>query len=93
MAEGDDAHHGKGDRSEHQADWYAAKRMWAEGYSEEVLKHIDFMRKQYEKCPSSPVVADFKYRSELLRRAYRRYISTISKKYPASVILLRSLYE
>lgn len=93
MTEGDDAHRGKGDRSEHQADWYAAKRMWAEGYSEEVLKHIDFMRKQYEKCPSSPVVADFKYRSELLRRAYRRYISTISKKYPASVILLRSLYE
>lgn len=79
MTEGDDAHQGKGDRSEHQADWYAVKRMCAEGYSKEVLEHIDFMRKQYEKCPSSPTVSDFKYRSELLRRAYRRYISTTSK--------------
>lgn len=79
MTESDDAHRGKGARSEHQADWYAAKRMCAEGYSEEVLEHIDFMRKQYEKCPSSPTVSDFKYRSELLSRAYRRYISTTGK--------------
>lgn len=79
MTEIDDAHHGKGVRCEHQADWYAVKRMCAEGYNEEVLEHIDFMRKQYEKCPSSPMVSDFKYRSELLSRAYRRYISTISK--------------
>lgn len=79
MNEGDDAHRGKGDRCEHQADWYAVKRMCAEGYNEEVLEHIDFMRKQYDDSPSSPMVADFKYRSELLSRAYRRYISTISK--------------
>lgn len=79
VPEGDYAHRGKGARSEHQADWYAAKRMCAEGYNDEVLEHIDFMRKQYEKCPSSPAVADFKYRSELLSRAYRRYISTSSK--------------
>lgn len=78
MPEGDDAHHGKGDRCEHQADWYAVKRMCAEGYNEEVLEQIDFMRKKYEKCQSSKA-SDFKYRSELLSRAYRRYISTTSK--------------
>ena len=66
---GDEAHRGKGNRSEHNADWYAVKRLYQEGHIDDIRKMIDSWIKQY----TERNLEDCLYRANLIKRACRRY--------------------
>lgn len=66
---GDKAHVGKGDRDEHNADWYAVKRLYQEGYIDDIRKMIAGHIKRYVETD----LEESLYRANLIKRACRRY--------------------
>ena len=66
---GDKAHEGKGSRDEHNADWYAVKRLYQEGHIDDIRKMIDGWIKRYVETDLEECL----YRANLIKRACRRY--------------------
>lgn len=66
---GDEAHEGKGSRAEHNADWYAVKRLYQEGHIDDIRKMIDGHIKRYVETE----LEESLYRANLIKRACRRY--------------------
>lgn len=66
---GDEAHEGKGSRAEHNADWYAVKRLYQEGHIDDIRKMIDGHIKRYVETN----LEESLYRANLIKRACRRY--------------------
>lgn len=66
---GNEAHEGKGTRAEHNADWYAVKRLYQEGYIDDIRKMIDGHIKRYVETD----LEESLYRANLIKRACRRY--------------------
>ena len=66
---GDEAHEGKGSRAEHNADWYAVKRLYQEGHIDDIRKMIAGHIKRYVETELEEPL----YRANLIKRACRRY--------------------
>lgn len=66
---GDKAHEGKGSRDEHNADWYAVKRLYQEGHIGDIRKMIAGWIKRYVETELEECL----YRANLIKRACRRY--------------------
>lgn len=66
---GDEAHQGKGSRAEHNADWYAVKRLYQEGHIDDIRKMIAGWIKRYVETELEEPL----YRANLIKRACRRY--------------------